>query len=226
MTSDKRNIGSGLNVLDRLNNPARGVLEQYASVRAFAPGEVLWTAGEQPQALLIVIEGTVRVVRAIDGRQHVVHVEGPGGTLGDVALFGNTPYPATAIAATRARCMVIPPQVLHAAIAADPEFALTLLSGLAQRVRGLINRLDRVTHQNILSRVAEHVLRRATAAHGPFTLGTTQQELAEELGTVRELIVRSLAELRERGALHSAGRGRYQVIDIELLRTLSSGAMR
>lgn len=87
-----------------LNHAARQILEQRGSVRTLAPGEVLWTAGGQPKALLVVLEGTIRVVRSRGGRQHVVHTEQPGGTLGDVALFAETPYPATAIAATRARC--------------------------------------------------------------------------------------------------------------------------
>jgi len=210
-------------MLANLNEAARRILEQHGSIRTFAAGEVLWTAGGQPQALLIVLEGTVRVVRARNGRQHVVHVERAGGTLGDVALFAETPYPATAIAATRARCMVIPPDVLYAAIAADPNLARVLLKRLAHRVQGLIGRLDRITHQNITSRVADHLLRRAADATASFTLGVTQQELAEELGTVRELVARSLAELRERGVIASAGRGRYQLLDGGLLRTLATG---
>ncbi|MFL5475636.1 MAG: helix-turn-helix domain-containing protein, partial [Gemmatimonadales bacterium] len=47
----------------------------------------------------------------------------------------------------------------------------------------------------------------------PFTLGRTQLETAEELGTVREVVVRAIRELRQEGIIESAGRGRYLVCD-------------
>jgi DNA-binding transcriptional regulator LsrR (DeoR family) len=45
----------------------------------------------------------------------------------------------------------------------------------------------------------------------PFNLGMTQAQLAEELGTVREVVVRGLAQLRRDGIIAAAGRGRYVI---------------
>jgi DNA-binding transcriptional regulator YhcF (GntR family) len=47
------------------------------------------------------------------------------------------------------------------------------------------------------------------------------RELAEELGTVRELVVRALAQLRDAGLVASAGRGRYVVRDLAALTDLA-----
>jgi CRP/FNR family transcriptional regulator len=162
------------------------------------------------------------VLRNSAGRQRVVHHERRGGTLGDVALFAGAPYPATAIAATRVVTIALPRAVLPALIAADPAFALALLRAVSNRVRHLIQRLDDLSSWSVRARVARYLLdRNQQARGGAFTLGMTQQALAEELGTAREVIVRTLRELRAEGYLVSAGRGRFRVNDAEQLHTLA-----
>ena len=56
---------------------------------------------------------------------------------------------------------------------------------------------------------------------GAFTLGATQAEVAEELGTVREVVVKELRALRAAGVLRSAGRGRVEVADAARLREIA-----
>jgi CRP/FNR family transcriptional regulator len=204
-----------------LNDAAMRVVETRGVIRRYEPDAVLWQAGGEPQAMHVVLEGEVRVVRGGNGRQRVVHHERRGGTLGDVALFAGSAYPATAIAATRVVTIALTRDVLHAAIAADPALALTLLRGLSNRVRHLIDRLDRQGSWTVQARVAQHLLERAAQAQGnAFTLGMTQQQLAEELGTAREVIVREIRALREMGLIQSVGRGRFRVLDADSLRLL------
>ncbi len=96
----------------------------------------------------------------------------------------------------------------------DPAVALLFLRRLSSRVRELVDRLDRATRHSVPSRLAAFLLERDAAAPGkPFTLGMTQGALAEELGTVREVVVRALARLRVSGAIEAVGRGRFRVRD-------------
>jgi len=72
----------------------------------------------------------------------------------------------------------------------------------------------------VTARVAHALPARHRAGGGAtFTLGQTHEQLAEELWTVREVVVRSLRELRRRGVIASAGRGRYRVTDARALDT-------
>jgi CRP-like cAMP-binding protein len=211
----------GIALFDELNAAALRVVETRGVVRRYEPDAVLWQAGGEPEAMHVVLEGEVRVMRGGNGRQRVVHHERRGGTLGDVALFAGSPYPATAIAATRVVTIALTRDVLHATIAADPSFALALLHAVSNRVRQLIDRLEMQGSWSVQARVARHLLQRAAQAHGgAFTLGMTQQQLAEELGTAREVIVREVRHLREMGLLESVGRGRLRVVDPDGLRTL------
>lgn len=193
-------------------------LSEAAIERTYEPGAMLWVAGSRPGGLLVVLEGEVKIVRSRDGRQHVIHRGKAGATLGEVPLFTGGTYPASAIAVGRTRCLVLPRQRLDAAIAAHPAVAQLFLRGLARRIRALVERLDERSSTNIRTRVARWLLARSAGdPEAWFALGRTQEELAEELGTVREVVVRALAELREGGAIESDGRGRYRILRPEIL---------
>ena len=207
-------------VLSRLaafRDAAPGVLAALAAhavTRRFAPDETLFRAGSAPGGLYVVLEGRVRVVRVTDGRQHVVHTEGPGGTLGEVPLFAGGTYPATAVATEPTTCALLTPAALRQAVADEPAVAFLLLGRLATRVRELVQRLDDRSTRGVTARVAEHLLARPGGASGTqVSLGMTQVALAEELGTVREVVVRALAALRRQGAITALGAGRFAIAD-------------
>ncbi len=123
--------------------------------------------------------------------------------------------PATAEAITATRCLIINGDSLTAIMPADPELALLFPRRLSARVRVLVERVDRLSTQPVLSRLAAFVLYRAErSSSSSFTLGMTQEELAEELGTVREVVVRGLARMRRDGLIATAGRGRFAVRDV------------
>lgn len=212
---------SGIPLLESLLPNARLALERHAVVRHFEADEILWRAGTSAAAMHIVLSGEVRVVSTGDGRQRVVHRETRGGTLGDVALFSGEHYPATAIATTRVTTLVLSRETIHTLIAADPAFSLSLMQRLALRVRHVLGVADRMTNWSVQARVARYLIERGSKGN-VFTLGMTQQHLAEELGTVREVIVRTLGELKEAGHIEAAGKGRYRIRMLETLEQIAA----
>ncbi|HEU4630230.1 MAG TPA: Crp/Fnr family transcriptional regulator [Gemmatimonadaceae bacterium] len=226
-----------------LPDRVRRTLLAAAVERRFAAGETLFRAGAPAQTMYVVLDGRVRVLRAGGGRPHVLHEEGPGGTLGEVPLLEGLPaaasgagageaaaseraprggYPATAVAAEPTRCLALTRDVVRGLVQREPDVALALLARLAARVRHLVERLDERAAHGTRARLAALVLaRHRTTGARSFTLGGSQQEVAEELGTVRELVVRGLRALREAGAIRAAGGGRYVVLDEALLRRLA-----
>jgi CRP/FNR family transcriptional regulator, dissimilatory nitrate respiration regulator len=210
-------------LFSRLNAAAVRELAARSALRTFARDEVLWHAGGEPRGFFVVLEGAVRVVRTVQGRQHVVHQEGPGGTLGDVALFQGQAYPATAIAIQRTVCLAVTRDGLLAAIRQDPELALALLAKLAARVRHVIGRLDGLAARSVSARLAGYLLeRRERVGREPFTLGGSHSTVAEELGTVREVLGRNLRALRDRGLVSVDGNGGIRVLDEPGLRAAAA----
>ncbi len=204
-----RTIIDGVELLRGLNGAARDELAARAITRRFGRGARLWTAGTEPRGLFVLLDGRVRIVRSAGTRQHVLHTEGPGATLGEVPLFSGGTYPATAIAEEPSLCLVIDRATLALAMSADPRLAWRLLEGLARRVRHLAERLSSQTADPVRARLAAYLRSRPVGPDGTITLGGTQQQVAEEVGTVREVVVRVLRQWIAEGKLRRCARGTY-----------------
>lgn len=193
-------------------------LARVARELRFDRNDVIFRAGSAPRGWYVILDGGVRVVRTRGGRQHVVHSEGAGGTLGEVPLFAGGAHPATAIATEPTTLAFFAPRDLERAMATSPAVARVLLRCLALRVRNLVERLDSRSARGVAARLTAFLLQRSDRAeHGAFTLGLTLSELAEELGTVREVVSRELLALRRRGIIQVLGRGRYRILDRDAL---------
>jgi CRP-like cAMP-binding protein len=178
----------------------------------FATNEALFLAGSKPRGWFIVLDGQVRVVRGGRGRQHVVHTEGAGGTLAEVPLVEGGTHPATGIATTATRCALLTRDALESAIAEHPRIAFLLARRLAARVRQLVDRLDDRSAQSVDARLVDFLVTRPQPARASsISLGMTQQALAEELGTVREVVARRLRHLCRLGLLERVPGGRYRI---------------
>jgi CRP/FNR family transcriptional regulator len=208
-----RNVGA--EVVDALASRAVDV--------RFPAEAVIFQSGSQPRGWFVVIEGAVRVVRAEGGRQHVIHTEGPGGTLGEVPLFTEETHPATAIASEPTRCALFDKASLESAMREQPEIGFLLARRLALRVQTLVERLNNRSVRSVRSRLIDYMLERHAIASRPtISMGMTQRKVAEELGTVREVVSRELQSLAREGLIAPRGGGRYEIRDAEALRSLST----
>ena len=211
----------GVALFEGLKPAALRELSARGRIVRFDAAETLWREGTEARGLYVILSGRVRVASHGAGRPLRIHVEGPGGTLGEIPLFDGAPYPATAVADTAVECAAFAPGALRAAIAADPELAFRLLANLGARVRHLVDRLDALAGMDVRQRLAAHLLDRLEERPDMVVpLRGSQSDLAEELGTVREVVVRALRQLEEAGAIEREGR-RIRVRDASLLRKLA-----
>ena len=222
-------------LMEAVTPAGRDILLGHSIERRFASGEMLWSAGDQSEGIALVLEGKVRIVRASGGRQMVIHSGEVGATLGEVPFFTGGVYPATAISAEPTRCLFLTHAAVTQAMAADPAVAIFFLRRLSQRVESLVERVDQNTGSSVQKRLARFILERSQAPvassrssagkvkRNTFSLGMTQTALAEEIGTVREVVVRTLRELRQSGAIESVGDGKYRVSNVPTLEQLAHG---
>ena len=213
-------------LLESISEAGRRALLERSFRRSFATEEVLWVAGDAPLGLTIVLEGRVRVVKMLGGRQTVIHWGEQGSTLGEIPFFTGNVYPATAIAAEPTTCLFVDRRAFDDSVKADSTIAHHLLETMASRVEKLVKRVAQLSSHSVQSRLAEFLLDRAQRnparlSGEPFSLGMTQERLAEELGTVREVVARSLRAFIEEGVIAPAGSGRYRIEHIEMLERLS-----
>jgi CRP/FNR family cyclic AMP-dependent transcriptional regulator len=199
-------------ILDSLSPAGKAALLERSIEKSYSAGEILWITGDEPAGLTLVVDGKIRIVRGTGGRQTVIHTGEAGSTLGEIPFFTRGKYPATAIASEPTRCLVITRAAFDHALRVDPALAYALLARLSWRVEHLVERVNSLSSHGVTERLARYVIERAKATSTPtFSLGMTQGELAEELGSVREVIVRALRQLKESGAINARDRGRYAV---------------
>ena len=211
--------------LPALTDVGERAVEQIARalhVRSYPRKAILYQAGDAADGLYFILSGKVLVVRETASRSEMLHVENAGGVLGEIPAFSGQPFPATATALEPTRCGHLPITAIDRLLRHEPTFARFALRRMAARAQSLLRRIDELTASTVNARLASYVAERAAqSSTREFTLGVTQAELANQLGTAREVVVRGLAALIDAGAIGRVGRSRFQVRRLSTLRAIA-----
>jgi CRP/FNR family transcriptional regulator, anaerobic regulatory protein len=189
------------------------IVELPAGSRIFGPGHA-------PESFLLLIEGTVRVQQVSEGGREIVLYRihaGESCALTTACLMGFENYQAEGLAETNVRAAAIPRRVFDYLIASSPDFRRFVFSAFSARVTDLFRIIDDIAFSRIDIRLAHKLIE---LSHGSKQLSLTQQQLASELGTAREVVSRMLAEFQRRGWIILT-RGHIELIEIEKLSNLA-----
>ncbi len=213
-SSDTLHLWSQVNYLATLPPSVVEALAAVATRRSFRAGEMLFIEGEPVAGLFLVESGRVKVSRfSREGREHTLHLVGPGATFNDVAALDGGPNPATAIAIDDAIVWRIDRADLHRVAVAQPSLAWALIESIARRTRDLVATVQDLAMRNVRGRLARLLLEQAEAAErGDPPESMTQEDMAARLGTVREVIGRALRALAADGIVE-VDRNRIMVLD-------------
>jgi CRP-like cAMP-binding protein len=184
-------------------------------------GEVLFLRGEPCHGLHVVLDGAIRLYNSSsNGREQVIGVERGGSVIGELPLFdgGNQPYSAEAMSPSR--LLFIPREHVLTVIHAHPELMQAALRALAIRIRRLLHLVEELSLHEVPERVARYLLAQAKERGACFTLDYTHAELAAQLGTVREVVTRTLNRFRKAGWI-SIQDGKITVLDPDALQALA-----
>ncbi|MBI3910872.1 MAG: Crp/Fnr family transcriptional regulator [Armatimonadetes bacterium] len=193
-------------------------IRRGGTVRRYPRGELLFQRGEAAKGLFVVLRGSVRVYQIADtGREHILTVERPGNSVAELPLFDEGPYPASAEAAEDSVLFTLGRERFAALLREYPEVAHRVIAALAQRLRRLVQTVEELALKEVRQRVAAMLLRLAEQ-HGPeFTLPTSNEQLAAQLGTVREVVSRAINGFAHDGLIELEGR-QVRILDLKELR--------
>ncbi len=190
------------------------------SIVSLPIGSRIYGPGQAPQNYLLLIDGVVRVQQISEGGREIVLYRVSAGescALTTACLMGYEDYPAEAIAETEVRAVAIPRATFDALIARSPEFRRFVFTAFSSRITSLLHIIDEVAFSRMDIRLA-HKLQELS--HGTDTISATQQQLATELGSAREVISRILSEFQRRGWIAHV-RGSITIVDRGALEKLS-----
>jgi len=216
MTSETfsvKQILKGTPLFAALDDAELSSLAARCGVRRFSAGEVLFSEGEPCKGLYVVVDGRVRIFKtSVSGREHVLAVEGPGASVAELPVFDGGNYPASASAMEATHALFVSRADLRAICLEKPEVSLKLLQVVGGRLRRLVGIIEELSFTTVRHRLISWLLRqaktegRATPRGTVFSLSLSHQELASQIGTVRELVSRNLARLQAQDFIEINGR--------------------
>jgi CRP/FNR family transcriptional regulator len=189
------------------------LVSRKAVDRKFAPGESLFYEGDPCTGLYILAFGSVKIVKtAPSGREIMLAVETAPSSVAEVPVFDGGAYPATATAIDEVHAWHLGKLEFQQVCREHPEVALKVLAVVGRRLRQLVGVVERVTFGSVRQRLARALLEFASqTGKNAFPLPVTHEEMAQRLGTVREVISRNLSRFQAEGLL------RVQRREIEIL---------
>ena len=184
-------------------------LAERAVERRLSKGELLFVAGEDARGLYVVVEGALRAFKeSPDGREQVIHVERAGSTIAEVPVFDDRPYPSTVAADQDSVVLFIDKRDVKRLIVEHPRIGLAALKLLAGRLRRCSDLVESLSLREVGQRIARLLLSESAARGGAerFPFALTQHQIAARIGSVREVVSRSLARLQSEGLVAIEGR--------------------
>jgi CRP/FNR family transcriptional regulator len=180
--------------------------------------------------MYVVESGHIRIFKSSSGgREHVLSVDGPGSSVAELPVFDGGSYPASAAAVDDATLLFVSKQDFHALCLAHPQVTLKVLRVVGARLRRLVGIIEELSFTTVRHRLASFLLRLAQkegkrASEGiQVALPASNQELASQIGTVRELVSRNLSRLQAEGMLQLDGR-HVLILDLKALEEASQAS--
>ncbi|HSN46246.1 MAG TPA: Crp/Fnr family transcriptional regulator [Casimicrobiaceae bacterium] len=172
-------------------------------VRSYPRNTVLINEGDEGDSLFIVLSGRVKVYASNDaGREVVIDFHGPGEYLGEMSLDG-APRSASVVTVEPSTCAVVSRAQFREFILAHPDFALHLIGKLIQRARLATENMKSLALSDVYGRLVR-LLNSLAVEEGDRRVvpeKLTQQDIAERVGSSRDMISRLLKDLAAGGYL-------------------------
>jgi CRP-like cAMP-binding protein len=223
LTADARTSLRNVAYLAALSPREFASLAERCELMVLQRQQTLFAEGDAPLGVFLILTGRVRLVRSSpQGREQVLHEEGPGATLGEVPTFDGNGYVGSALAVDDATLVLVPRAPLLAALAREPRASTEVIRVLAARVRKFAALAAGLGLRDVIGRLAVFLLEERDRTGQPrIELPRTRDELAAHLGTVREQASRALSELKRQRLIEVDGR-KVRILAPDLLKILGS----
>lgn len=195
---------------DQLNK-----IKSIAVDRRIDKGEIIFSEGDEGNGFYVVVDGQVKIFKlSPEGKEHILHIFGPGDPVGEVAVFAGRSFPANADAITAARLLFFPRSAFIDLISANPSLAMKMLAVLSMRLRRFTIQIENLSLKEVPGRLASYliVLSEEQRNEEAVTLPISKGQLASLLGTIPETLSRIFAKMSAQELIRVEGR-RIRLLD-------------
>jgi CRP/FNR family transcriptional regulator len=177
--------------------------------KRFGKGETLFFEGDEADGFYLVSRGQIKVFKINPmGKEHILHIFGPGEPVGEVPVFSGQPFPATAEAIINSTTYFFPRSDFVSLIEKNPSIALNMLAVLSHRLRQFATQIENLSLKEVPARLAGYLLYTAEeqGSDDVVRLPVSKGQLASLLGTIPETLSRIFARMSEDGLIRVEGR--------------------
>lgn len=207
-------------------------LAGHCVVRFLSKEELLFTEGDPCEGMYVVQSGAIKLFKMADtGREQVLVIERAGSTVGELPVFDGGNLPASAAALEDSSLLFLPKREFLELCRRNSEVAFAVIRSLAWRFRYMASLVEELSLKEVSHRLARFLRDRALTAGTrtrrgiEFPLEESNQQIAAEIGTVRDLVSRNLRRLVDRKIIKMERR-RVIVLNMAELEEQIAGSKR
>ncbi len=192
----------------------------------FDKGQTVFREGQQLPGVYIVGSGLIRVFRmAANGKEHVLHMVGPGAMFAEVAAIGGFNCPANAEAIVPSVCALLPLAPFRQLLEEDHAVCMQMMLGLTLWVRQLVELIEDVVLRDAVGRLARYLLDAKADVDGTLELPTLKRYLASHLNLTSETLSRTLRRLADAGLIELLDGNRLRLVFRDRLQSVADGVL-
>jgi CRP/FNR family transcriptional regulator len=213
-----------IHLFEGLNEEQIARLAANCAQKSAQRGQTIFLAGDEADGFYAVLQGKVRIFRsAPSGKEHILHVLGPGEAFGEAAVFQGLQFPANAEAMEDSEILFFPRKAFVDQLTSDPEAAMRMLALLSLRLRGFVKKIEELSLKEAPARLAGHLLLLHSAQKTKeLTLDLPKGQVASYLGVLPETLSRAFKRLADAGAVEVRG-SRVLILDEKTLQRIAVG---
>jgi CRP/FNR family transcriptional regulator len=215
-------------LFEGISEEEREALLGIAMERHLAKKATLFAEGERAEGFYLILTGSVKVFKiSPDGKEHILHIFGPGEPVGEVPVFSGKEFPAFAETLKKSRLLYFPRSRFLELAARQPQVLLNMLATLSMRLRIFSQKIEQLSLKEVASRLSEVLLEMAkdpsrNMSEDVAQLRITKAQLASQLGTTPETLSRTFQKMTRLGLLRVENR-RVELLDRQGLQRLALG---
>ena len=176
-------------------------------LRVFRRGQVVCTAGQPGDTVIVVVSGRLKVViRSAEGGELTLTVVQPGGVFGELAAVDGGPRSADAETLEESRLLLIPRELVQDMCARVPAVSLAVAKSLAATLRRLTEGASDLVFLDLPRRVAKVLLSQPRDEDGVIRLKMSQEQLAHQVAGTRQSVNAALRGFERRGWIEAHDR--------------------
>lgn len=204
--------------LGEMSPEMQRLLQQNLQHMSAPAGHLLFDLDSPCSLFVFLYAGSLRVVKpALSGREILLYRLEPGDScvLTASCLLGRSHYPARGIVERDLVAYALAAPLFNRLLDGSTPFRALVFTHFADRIADLMQLVEEIAFGQMDQRLAAYLVERAPLVEA------THQQIADELGTVREVVSRRLKQLEQRGLVRLQ-RGQMRIDDVERLRRIAS----